>query len=179
MSKQKSSKLDAHAERLTEWFTPADQGGKGLTLDQAREQLALDGVSVSCSRLSDWWSDRQGEMLQAQVLANIRSGARDHREVMAAFEKNPAPGMEAIINLHRLVAYQLASKGASDPAMLELSTKFTKTILDFGKLQEQRAARELAERKYRDQAEKAKGLLEDKELSEGERASKMRELFGI
>src|ERR1017187_9260173 len=76
MSKQKPSKLDPFAERLTQWFTPKDKGGDGLTLAAAQAQLKLDGCSVSPARLSLWWAARQQEFLRDTLLGQIASGAR-------------------------------------------------------------------------------------------------------
>lgn len=155
MSKEKQSKLDAHAERLDEWF-----GVQKKTLDEVRQQLALDGVSVSCSRLSDWWSRRQGEKQQAMLLANIASGARQVKEVEEAFKRNPAPALETINKLHRVLTMQMATGSVTDPSLIELAERCTKMVLEFAKLEEAKASREFGERKYRDEVAERKRAME-------------------
>src|SRR4051812_24285082 len=98
MSKQKPSKLDAYAERLDEWF-----GIEKKTLDEVREQLLLDGVTVSCSRLSSWWGNRQTERMQEQLLSQIATRARACAEVEEAFTRHSAPELDILVKLHRVL----------------------------------------------------------------------------
>ena len=152
--KTKSSKLDPYAERLTEWFL------EGKTLAEAREQLRQDGCSVSMSRLSVWWEARQAAMAAESLLRRITSGAEQVRSVERAFGKDPAPELATIIKLHRVLAMQFATAGASSPEMLELSERATRMALEFAKLEEKRAERELAEQKYRDLVAERKRAIE-------------------
>jgi len=158
--KARPSKLDAHAERLQEWFL----GGK--TLAEAQEQLKLDGCSVSLGRLSEWWQARQSSMQEEQLLKQIASGANQCREVEKAFGQNPAPELETIIKIHRVLALQFATRANVDSTMLEMSERASRMALEFAKLAEKRAERELAESKYRDQVAERKRAIEA-ELSKG------------
>lgn len=185
MSKQKQSKLDSYAERLTEWFLPVDQGGKGFTLDQAREQLRLDGVSVSCSRLSVWWSGQQQVRLEDRLLSQIASGARQVREVEQQFGKAPAPELEMLVKLHRVLILKLATEGNVDAEKLELVNRMMREVQKFARLEQLGEQNKLEARKLElleqraKLADQAKGVMEDKGLSEVQRAARMREVFGI
>lgn len=152
--KAKASKLDPYAERLQEWFL------EGKTLFEAQEQLRLDGCQVSLGRLSEWWEARQSWIQGEQLIKQITSGANQCREVRAAFGEHPAPELETIIKLHRVLAMQFATKANVDPKMMEQAERATKMALEFAKLEEKRAERELATQKYRDQVAERKRVIE-------------------
>ena len=186
--KQKTSKLDAYAERLTEWFTPVDQGGKGMTLDQAREQLRLDGCSVSCSRLSEWWSNQQTLRMQDRLLSQIASGARQCREVEQALGKNGAPEMDTLIKLHRVLILKLSTEGSTNPEMLELVNRMMKPVVAFARLKQLEAQLSLDRDKFQFDAAKAclarlpelKVISSDKGLNYSQKVEQIRlKLFGV
>lgn len=149
MRKPTQSKLDPHAEALTAWFTPREQGGEGLTLDQAVARLSERyALKVSPSRLSDWWRARLDQALQDQLLGNIASGSALNKRIDAQFAKNPAPGTETIINLLKLIVQQLAVNGQANPALLELITPLMKPVMQFLALTEKAKDRTLDEKKW-------------------------------
>jgi len=154
MRKQKSSKLDPFADRLEQWFTPKDKGGDGLTLEQARSQLKLDGCPVSASRLSGWWEARQSQKQQAALLGQITSGARQCQEIEKQFAKNPAPQLETIIKLHRVMIMRLATQSADNPELFEIMNALTKTVMEFVSGQTKAALKErelsLAEERFKE-----------------------------
>ena len=177
--KAKVSKLDPYAERLQEWFL----GGK--TLVEAQGLLGADGCSVSLGRLSEWWSSRQSWIQGEQLIQQITSGANQCREVEAAFGAHPAPELETVIKLHRVLAMQFATRANVDPKMMEQAERATKMVLEFAKLLEKRRVTDLDERRVKllEQksalADAATGVMGDKALSEEQRAARMRELFGM
>lgn len=152
--KQKPSKLDGYAERLDEWFSG------GMTLDQAKEQLRLDGCSVSRSRLGEWWSARLQGKQEDALLRQIATGARQHQDVLQEFAKHPAPELETIIKLHRVLILKLSTQANADPDMLELLGRLMKPTMEFAKLQEKRRELELLEQKYRDLVAERKAAIE-------------------
>jgi hypothetical protein len=131
MSKKIESKLDAFAERLDAWFTPKEKGGDGLTLAEAREQLALDGCSVSPSTLSRWWQTRQRETNQKELLGEIVTSSNQCASVEKEFAKNPAPELETIIKLHRVLIFNLRTAGRENPDMIKLADQCTRTVMDY------------------------------------------------
>ena len=177
--KTKKSKLDQYAETLDELFAA------GKTLQEAQATLREAGCSVSLSRLSVWWSDRQSERMQERLLGQITSGARQCREVEESFGRNPAPAVETIIKLYRVLAMQFATAGVSNPELIETSERATRMVLEFAKLEAKRADQALDERRVKLLEERAKladlaqGVMGDTALSEEQRSARMRELFGM
>jgi hypothetical protein len=135
MSKQKQSKLDPFAERLTQWFTPRDKGGDGLTIEQARAQLKLDGCTVSTGRLSEWWQARQSELLQDKLLKQISTGANQVREVEKMLAKNPAPETETLIKLVRVLILKFSTEANMTPEMSELVFNMLKPVIKWHEVQ--------------------------------------------
>ncbi len=183
MSKPKSSKLDQFAETL------ADMEKQNRTLAQMVEWLRGEGVTVSTSRLSDFLSDLRQEKVEQQLFGLIGSGARMNRELDKAYQENPAPDIDQLIRVTKSLVMSLQVKGAADPTMLGLANNMQRTVLDYtsGK-----AKFALEERKLDQQDRKivllekkaaafdtAKGILENKELTEDQRKARMREVFGI
>lgn len=139
--KTRPSKLDAHAARLTEWFQ------EGMTIKAAQAQLKLDGCSVSTGRLSEWWDARQSSMQEEQLLRQIATGANQCREVEKAFGENPAPELQTIIKLQRVLILKISTQANANPELIELVARLTKPAMEFAKLVEKRRENDLAERK--------------------------------
>ena len=104
--------------------------------------------------------------------------------------------LHAQLHLIGQIAMQLAVNGTADPAQLAMAHKLTqltleaegmksRAALEERKLAEKQKDRALDERrvalleKKAEQADKARGITEDQPLTEAEKASRMRELFGI
>ena len=126
MSKQVKSKLDQFTDRLDVWF-----GVEKKTIAQVQEQLRLDGCSVSSGRLSEWWTAREKVLTQRRVLGDITSGAEHCREIDQAFAKNPAPQLETVIKVFKVVIMQLATKGTAEPEFLKLADQLSRTAIEF------------------------------------------------
>lgn len=180
MSKQKPSKLDAHAERLDEWF-----GIEKQPLKWVQEQLRQDGLVVSLSRLSDWWSARQSDMQEAKLLGQIATGARQSQEVEQAFGKNPPPDFATLIKLHRVLIMKLSTQSESDPEMLELVNRMMRPVIQFARLEQLGQQNRIEERKLElleqkaKQAEQAQQVTADTGMSAEEKTAKMRQIFGM
>jgi len=152
MSKQQSSKLDPFAERIEKWLTPKGDGGDGLTLWQACDELEKDGCSVQASTLSRWWDKRQSNQSQERILDLVTDASRQCKEVDEAFAKNPEPKLEGLIKLIKTLIFQLTSKGAAQPELLGLANNLTNTVCNFLSAQTKAAHKErelaLSEQKY-------------------------------
>lgn len=186
--KARPSKLDEFADKLREWFRPKEQGGEGLTLAQARNRLADLNCSVSVSRLGDWWSDKQAELLQEKLLSDIASGARFSREMEKQLEANPPPELQTLITLIKTLIAQLAVQGVTDPDTLKLVGQLTSLVLEDRKaaanyelkkadldIKERRVS--LLEQKAA-QADQAKGVIESA-LTPEEKQQRLRQIFGM
>jgi hypothetical protein len=123
MPKQKKSKLDQYAVTLLEM----DAAKK--TLPEILAWLKEEGVSVAPSTLSVYLESARSARLKQKLLGQITSGARQCREVEQEFAKNPAPELETLIKLHRVLILQLSTQGNTDPEFLKLSDQLTNTVL--------------------------------------------------
>ena len=141
--KKQPSKLDQFAERLDEWF-----GVEKKTIAEVQKQLKLDGCSVSSGRLSQWWAARQSEVMREKLLAQITSGAHACKEVESLFAKNPAPELETLIKLHRVLVMKLSTEGNVNPELLELVGSLMKPVMEFAKLDVKRDEVELTRQKF-------------------------------
>ena len=90
------------------------------------------------------------------ALELIAEAARHCREVEEQFGKNPAPELATMIKLHRVLMFHFTMDAMNNPEVLKEVREVTKPVMDWVALQEKQKQRELAEQKYRDQAEAAK-----------------------
>jgi hypothetical protein len=169
--------LDQFAGRLVEWEA------EGKTLAEMRDELKLDGTSVSVSALSVWLERWRRRELEKNLFEQIASGGRMNRELDAAFERNPAPEIDQLIRVSKSLIMSLQVKGAADPKLLVLANAMQGTVLTYlsGRTKAELETRklELAEAKYRDQVEAAKGVMGQPELSAEEKQQRMRQIFGM
>lgn len=141
MSKATPSKLDPFAERLDEWF-----GVEKKTLKEVQAQLALDGCSVSLSRLSEWWEARTQEKAEARLLSQIASGAEQVVAVRKHFAQNAPPQLEMLIDLHRVLVMQMSTQAAANPDLIKLADQALRTVMEYvsGQTKARLKERELA-----------------------------------
>jgi hypothetical protein len=178
-TKTKPSKLDPFGERLEEWFL------LGQPLVYAQEQLALDGCKVTLSRLSVWWQHRQAERAEAALLAQIATGAKQCREIETAMQSDRAPELKMLIGLHRVLILKMSTEGNLDPDKLELVNRMMREVQKFARLEQLEKQNVIEERKLAlleekaKQADAARGITGDAALTSDEKASRMREVFGI
>lgn len=125
MSKPLKSKLDPFAQTL------AGMELEKKTLAEMVAWLKQEGVTVSSSTLSDYLSGLRSARTRAAMLSQITTGARQCKEVKAAFEKNPAPEMETLIKLVQVMIMQLSTEGVENPATLKLANDLTITVIQF------------------------------------------------
>ena len=144
--KQRESKLDIHAATL------ADMEVQKKTLDEMLAWLREEGVTCSPSTLSRFLESQRQSRLQDKLLAQIASGARQCKEVEKQFGKNPAPELDTLIKLHRVLILQLSTQGNADPEFLKLADQLMRTALEFVSGQTKAAHKErelrLAEDKF-------------------------------
>ena len=53
------------------------------------------------------------------------------REVEKQFSKNPAPELETLIKLHRVLIMKLSTAGNADPEFLKLADQLMRTAMEF------------------------------------------------
>lgn len=180
--KSRPSKLDQFAAQL------ADMDTEKKTLAQMCEWLAAEGCKVSVSRVSDYLERLRSSRREAAILSQITNGARQSAEVEAQFNKNPAPQLDTIIKLHRVMIMQLATKSVDNPELIEVANTMTKTVMDFvsaqtkADIEKQKLAQSerklvLLEKKAA-QADATDKVLTDAELTPEQRAQRIKEIYG-
>src|ERR1017187_2307635 len=97
MSKQRESKLDRYAEVLMEM----DDAKK--TLAEIQAWLKDEGVTVALNTIGRFLESARSARLQSKLLGQITSGARQCADVEKLFGKNPAPALETLIKLQRVI----------------------------------------------------------------------------
>lgn len=90
------------------------------------------------------------------LLERLGRGADYCRKVEEHLAVCAGPELDAIMKLHRLIILKLSTQAEEKPALWEVLKDLMKPVMDWARLQEQRKERELAEKKYHDQAEAAK-----------------------
>lgn len=130
--KRQASKLDGHEAELTRWFRE-----EKLTLGQAIARLADRGVTVSASRLSDWWSRYQQDELQAEaeakLFADLASGSRVAREVGEMAATAPTQVATLIKLVERLIL-QVSVRGEL-PTQLKVIPTLIAPVLEWSRQQ--------------------------------------------
>src|ERR1039458_9262786 len=125
MSKHHASKLDQFAEPLLE------MDDQKKTIAEIQAWLKAEGVTVSTGRISGFLSALRQSRLEAQLLGRIASGARQVSAVEQQFGKNPAPELETLIKLHRVLILQLSTQGNANPEFLKLADQLMRTAMEF------------------------------------------------
>ena len=122
---------------------------------------------------------RTQENLQTQLLAQIASGARQCREVEAEFGRNPAPSVETLIKIHRVLVLKLSNQANLAPDALRHVTELMKPVMEWARLEEKRKDRELAERKHQELLAARKAARAQSETTESAHALKQETLEKI
>jgi len=110
--------------------------------------LPLEGVESSTAD-----GQHPTRPAQERVLDQIAEAARLCHELREHFAAHPAPEMDTIVKLHRVLLLKLSAQTDLAPELLDLVKELIKPVMDWERLEEKRKERELAEKKYRDQVE--------------------------
>lgn len=168
MRKERRSKVDAYAEQLEEWFDV-----EKLSYAQARQRLKKLGCEISTSTLGHWYPIHRARRLQKQLLEQISRAADSCKEIEQQFSQNPAPAIETLIQLHRVLALKLSTEAQETPNLVRLVATLMKPLLDWTRLEEQRKQRELAEAGIEAQSGAADQALQPQTLEKIERELKL------
>jgi hypothetical protein len=90
--------------------------------------------------------------VQQRLLNQINRGAALCAEVERRLAGNPAPELEMLIKLFRVIILKLSVDANLAPDLLKLVNDLIKPVLDWARLEEKRKEREFSERKYHEQA---------------------------
>jgi len=179
--KSRPSKLDQFATQI------ADMDIEKKTLHEIAVWLLDEGCKVSTSALSEYLERLRSQRRQAALLSQITSGARQAEEVEKQFGKNPAPELETLIKLQRVILLNLSTQANADPSLLDLIGNSFRAVLTAEKLKLQREEVSLARDKFTFDATRAalaklpqlKAISTNKELSDDQKLEQARlALFG-
>jgi hypothetical protein len=141
MSKQRESKLDQYAGPL------ADMEAEKKTLAEMLTWLKAEGVRCSASTLSRFLESARQSRLQEKLLAQIASGAEQCAAVEKSFGKNPAPELETLIKLQRVLILNLSTQATADPELIKLISQSFSSVMDAERLRLKRGELDLNSRK--------------------------------
>lgn len=172
--------MDPYAARLDEWER------EGKTLAQMQVALVEDGCRVALSSLSAFLARKRQEVAEQEMFAVIASGGKMNRELDAAFEANPAPEVERLIDISKTLIMSLQVNGRANPKLLALANGMQQTVLDYvsGKTRAALDGERLkqGERKLKlleeaaERASRTEAVL-DSNLSSDDQAKRIREIF--
>lgn len=123
--KPRESKLDRYAEQL------AELEAEKKTLVEMQAWLKAEGCSVSLGRISSFLAAQRQERLHQELFGMIATGARMNKDLDVAFEQNPAPEIERLIQVSKTLIATLQVQGLANPDMLTLANAMQKTVLDY------------------------------------------------
>lgn len=97
-------------------------------VQRAREKWGY--TQGSAASLSNWRAKFAQEQLERTILQRITDGSAAARQAEDFLAKNPAPALDTIIKLQRVLIMDLSARGAVDPATLGIIQKMVGTCLD-------------------------------------------------
>lgn len=124
--KARKSKLDPYREQILEM----ERKNQGIT--EIRAWLLVKGLKASPQAISNFLTKHRQHRYEEFWLRHIYSGAQQCKEVETVFAENPAPAVETLIKMHRVLIMQLMTKEQEEePDMdrIKLSNQLTKTVL--------------------------------------------------
>jgi len=176
MRKSRNPLLNMSEDRqaiLADWLL------SGMIYPAAKEQVKKEwGIQASNESWVNFWQ----EVCVPHLLLKRRRSVETAEAVAEAASARPGRFDQATIDALKQQAFNLSISPGANPkdvkALFSLVLKARDQDLDEKQLELEREKFEEMKRKAA-QADQAKGLLENKELSEAEKASRMRELFGL
>jgi hypothetical protein len=177
-TKKRASKLDQYATVL------AEMEAAGKTLVDMQAWLKQEGCTAALGSISAFLSHQRSQRLQSSLLQQIASGAQQCKEVEKQFGSNPAPEVDTLIKLHRVLILNLTTQGNANPELLDQVNALMKPVLDFAKLNLKREELDLSKEKFEhlkamaDKGERTDKVLSDAELTPEQRAQRIKEIYG-
>lgn len=182
MPKKIVSKLDQFSATLLE------MDAQHKTLAEMAAWLKEESCVVALSTLSCWLSSARSQAAQERMLNLVASGSQQCADLEAAFAKNPAPELDTLLKLFKVLILNLTTRGETDPKLLQLADQLSRTALEFinGQTKARFKQQELeqAERRLQlsekraAQADQTVRVLSDAELSPEQRAQRIKEIYG-
>lgn len=142
-AKTVKNKLDPKREQIREW------AAEGKTLAEIVQQLREDGVTSSISSVGEYLQRMRDKDSEEAFLSQIASGANHCRQVEAEFAKNPAPELETVMKMHRVLSMQMATQANANPKAFKILGSLMASLLEYARLQKKGEELAQAERKLK------------------------------
>lgn len=102
----------------------------------------------------------EAKRLQEYLLERMAQGATLCRDIEAQLRQHPAPELETIIKVFRLLVLKLSAEVRAMPELRHLVSTLIKPVMDWARLEEQRKRRELAQERHREESAARKAAAE-------------------
>src|SRR5438874_151202 len=96
-------------------------------------------------------SREEARQVQEHLLEQIAQGASLCRELEEQLRKHPAPELETIIKIYRVLVLKLSAEVQAVPELRQLISALLRPVMDWARLEEKRKDRELVEKKEREE----------------------------
>jgi hypothetical protein len=126
MRKPRRSKLDPFADEIMVWFEQDK-----LPMKDAILRLKERGCDVSEDALAIWWKKRRHELLEEQLLNQIESAGDECARLENAFREHPAPAIDTLLKVYRVLVLKLNNQANASPALLQLAANLLKPLLEW------------------------------------------------
>ena len=93
----------------------------------------------------------RAQQRQEKLLAQISYGAELCAQAERRLAAHPAPELETLIKVYRVLILKLSLEANVAPKMLKLVSTLMKPVMDWAQLEEKRKEREFAQQKHREQ----------------------------
>lgn len=121
--KQRASRLDPYAHELFK------MEAKNLTLLQMMRWLAKRGVKISDTALSLFLRKHRRMRADERFADLLRSSAQECRAAEKVLDHNPAPSVETLVKLFRVLILKLVKDGSLEPKYLKLADQLARTAI--------------------------------------------------
>jgi len=125
MAKKIESKLDQFGATLLE------MDAQHKTLAEMLAWLKEKSCTVVASTLSRWLESARSQVSQERLLNLVASGSQQCADLEQAFSKNPAPELETLIKLFKVLILNLTTRAEADPKLLQLADQLSRTALEY------------------------------------------------
>ena len=117
---------------------------------RGRKRRTRSGYAKAASEPPAMTSQEVRDLIQEELLAQITHGGRLCAAMERQLAKDPAPELETLIKLHRVLILKFSVEASVNPELFKLVCDLMKPAMGWAQLQQRRKAHDLAEQKYRD-----------------------------
>jgi hypothetical protein len=123
--KQRRSKLAPFQETLFQMEAATN------TLAEMQSWLAAQGITISTVAISKFLACRRRRRWREELLGKIAGAARPAEEARAALQTNPAPELDTLIKLSRILVFEQTSQLVTTPELNRQARETTKMVLNY------------------------------------------------